>query len=106
MIGLVNGFFVAVIGISSFIATFGMLFTLDGLTLVISHTAPVSTPGTSPTAVTTFAQVFGGGTYSELIWALAIVVALQLRPRHSRAGASTRWPPAATASARPRRACA
>jgi len=76
--GFVNGFFIAVVGISSFVATFGMLFTLDGLTLVISHTAPVSTPGTSAIHVNTFAQVFGGGIYSELIWALAIVVILQL----------------------------
>ena len=51
-----------------------MLFTLDGLTLVISHSAPVSTPGTSSLHVDTFAQIFGGGTYSELIWALVIVV--------------------------------
>jgi len=78
VIGLINGFFIAVVGISSFVATFGMLFTLDGLTLVISHTAPVSTPGTSPLHVDTFAKIFGGGTYSEVIWALAIVVILQL----------------------------
>ncbi len=78
LIGLVNGFFIAVVGISSFVATFGMLFVLDGLTLVTSHAAPVSTPGTSPLHVTTFAQVFGGGIYSELIWALAIVALLQL----------------------------
>jgi simple sugar transport system permease protein len=78
LIGLINGFFTAVVGISSFVATFGMLFTLDGLTLVISHATPVSTPGTSSTHVNTFAQIFGGGTYSEILWALAIVVALQL----------------------------
>jgi simple sugar transport system permease protein len=77
LIGFVNGFFVAVVGIPSFVTTLGMLFTLDGLTLVISHTAPVSTPGTEATHVNTFAQVFGGGTYSELIWAVAIVVILQ-----------------------------
>jgi simple sugar transport system permease protein len=77
LVGLVNGFFVAVVGIASFVATLGMLFLLEGVTLVISHTAPVSTPGTSATAVNTFAQVFGGGTYSELIWAIAIVVLLQ-----------------------------
>src|SRR5205807_1763601 len=47
LIGAINGFFIAVVGISSFVATFGMLFTLDGLTLVISHSAPVPTPGTS-----------------------------------------------------------
>jgi simple sugar transport system permease protein len=89
VIGLVNGIFVAVIGISSFVATFGMLFTLDGLTLVISHTAPVSTPGTSPEHVNTFAQVFGGGTYSELIWALAIVVGLQVLLSFTRWGIYT-----------------
>ena len=78
IIGLVNGFFIAVVGISSFVATFGMLFTISGLTLVISHSAPVGTPGTSSLHVETFAKIFGGGTYSELIWALAIVVLLQL----------------------------
>lgn len=88
-IGLANGFFVAVIGISSFVATFGMMFTLDGLTLVISHTAPVSTPGTSAVGVTTFAQVFGGGTYSELIWAIVIVVAFQLLLSFTRWGIYT-----------------
>ena len=55
-----------------------MLFTLDGLTLVISHTAPISTPGTSAVHVSSFAQVFGEGTYSELIWAVGIIVILQL----------------------------
>ena len=89
LVGFVNGFFVAVVGISSFVATFGMLFTLDGLTLVISHTAPVSTPGTSPVSVNTFAQVFGGGTYSELIWALAIVATLQLVLTFTRWGVYT-----------------
>jgi len=77
LVGVFNGFAVAVIGIPSFVATLGMLFTLDGVTLVISHTAPISTPGTSDVSVTSFAQVFGGGTYSELIWALAIVAILQ-----------------------------
>ncbi|HTQ68848.1 MAG TPA: ABC transporter permease [Solirubrobacteraceae bacterium] len=77
-IGLVNGFFIAVVGISSFVATFGMLFVLEGLTLVTSHAAPVATPGTSSLHVDTFAQIFGGGTYSELIWALGIVILLQL----------------------------
>jgi len=77
LVGVINGFFVAVVGISSFVTTLGMLFTLDGLTLVISHTAPVQTPGTSSLHVTPFAEVFGGGIYSELIWAVAIVVILQ-----------------------------
>ena len=77
MIGFINGFFVAVVGISSFVATFGMLFTLAGVTLVTSHSTPVATPGTSSLHVDTFAKIFGGGTYSELIWALVIVAILQ-----------------------------
>ena len=104
-VGLVNGFFVAVVGISSFVATFGMLFVLEGLTLVTSHAAPVSTPGTSPLHVETFAQVFGGGTYSELIWAVAIVAILQLVLTFTRWGVYT-VSVGGTALAPPRRACA
>lgn len=89
LIGSVNGFFIAVVGVSSFVATFGMLFTLDGLTLVISHATPVAMPGTSYSHVGSFAQVFGGGTYSMLIWALAIVVILQLVLTFTRWGVYT-----------------
>jgi len=98
-LGLVNGFFTAVVGISSFVATLGTLFALEGLSLIVSHGTPVNTPGASVTQstvytthtvngvqvrlpetvnhISTFAKVFGGGTYSELIWALAIVIVLQ-----------------------------
>ncbi len=88
-IGLFNGFFVAVVGISSFVVTLGTLFGLSGLTLVISHAAPVATPGTSSFSLGTFAQVFGGGTYSELIWALAIVIILQVALSFTRWGIYT-----------------
>ncbi len=99
-VGLVNGFFVAVVGISSFVTTLGMLFTLEGLTLVISHGAPKETPGAQAHSTThavtrvvngvhvklsetvnhisTFAKVFGGGVYSEIIWAVVIVAVLQV----------------------------
>jgi simple sugar transport system permease protein len=78
LIGAVNGFFVAVVGIASFVVTLGTLFAIEGFTLVWSHAAPVATPGTSTIGVNTFAQVFGRGTYSELIWALGIVAVLQV----------------------------
>ncbi len=100
VVGLVNGFFTAVVGINSFVTTLGMLFTLEGLTLVISHGQPVSLPdaevhGTpvevhkvingahitlteTVNHVSTFAKVLGEGTYSELIWAIVIVVVGQL----------------------------
>jgi simple sugar transport system permease protein len=79
VVGLINGFFTAVIGINSFITTLGMLLGLTGFTLIISDAQPVPTPGTSVVdELTTFARIFGGGTYSELIWALGLVVVLQL----------------------------
>jgi simple sugar transport system permease protein len=78
VIGLINGLFTAVVGINSFITTLGMLFTVSGFTLIISHAQPVDTPGTDVAQVTTFARIFGAGTYSELIWALAIIIVLQI----------------------------
>ena len=78
LVGLVNGLFTAVVGINSFITTLGMLFTVSGFTLIISHAQPVDTPGTDVAQVTTFARIFGAGTYSELIWALAIVAVMQV----------------------------
>lgn len=111
VVGFVNGFFVAVVGISSFVTTLGMLFTFEGLTLIISHGAPVNTPGAqiqqvqvkvdhvinghhvvlteTVNKISTFAHVFGGGTYSELIWALVIVIVLQVTLSFSRWGLYT-----------------
>jgi simple sugar transport system permease protein len=78
-IGAINGIFTAIVGINSFIATLGMLLALEGFTLIISHAQPVETPGTSVTGeLTTFARIFGGGTYSELAWALGVVIVLQI----------------------------
>ena len=110
-VGLANGIFVAVLGISSFVATLAMLFGFEGLTLIISHGTPVATPGAAVHQVTrsvshvvnghhivlpetvnhigTFAKIFGGGTYSELIWALAIVFLLQVTLTFTRWGLYT-----------------
>jgi simple sugar transport system permease protein len=110
-VGLVNGFAVAVIGINSFVATLGMLFTFEGTALVVSHGETKSTPGAEVTHsevnvshivnghhivlresvnhVGTFAKIFGAGTYSELIWAVVIVVVLQVALTFSRWGLYT-----------------
>jgi simple sugar transport system permease protein len=76
-VGAINGIFVAVIGINSFVATLGTLFTFEGLSLISSKGTPVATPG-GQIPVGTFGKVFGAGTYSELIWAVAIVALLQV----------------------------
>jgi simple sugar transport system permease protein len=100
VVGIINGIFTEIIGVSSFITTLGMLLGLGGLTLIISHAAPVAMPGAEVTSHTvnvthvvngqtitlpekvneigTFAKIFGGGTYSELIWALVIVIGVQV----------------------------
>ncbi len=110
-VGLVNGFFTAVVGISSFVTTLGMLFGIEGLTLIISHGEPVETPGAQVTTsthnvthvvngahitlpetvnhISTFANIFGGGAYSELIWALIIVAGLQILLTFTRWGLYT-----------------
>ncbi|MGO9960560.1 MAG: ABC transporter permease, partial [Solirubrobacteraceae bacterium] len=88
-LGAFNGVMVAYVGIASFVATLGMLFVLDGVTLVISHSEQVTTPGTTIVGVTSFAQVFGEGTYSELFWALGIVLVLQVLLSFTRWGVYT-----------------
>jgi simple sugar transport system permease protein len=100
VVGIINGIFTEIFGVSSFITTLGMLLGLGGLTLIISHAQPVAMPGADVTTKTvevtkvvngqeitltekvneigTFAKIFGGGVYSELIWALVIVVGVQI----------------------------
>ena len=95
LIGVVNGFFTIVVGINSFITTLGTLFTLQGFTLIISHAQQVTTPGSalsgtsSGTSLSTFASIFGAGTYSELIWALIIVAIMHVALRRTRWGLHT-----------------
>jgi simple sugar transport system permease protein len=101
VVGLINGIFTEFFGISSFITTLGMLLALAGFTLIISHAQPVAMPGAEVTTktvsvthvingqeitlqekvnevATSFARIFGAGTYSELIWAIVIVVGVQV----------------------------
>jgi len=99
-VGVINGVITEVFGVSSFITTLGMLLGLGGLTLIISHAAPVAMPGAEVTSHTvnvthvvngqtitlpeqvnevgTFARIFGAGQYSEFIWALIAVAAIQV----------------------------
>jgi simple sugar transport system permease protein len=89
IIGAVNGFFIAYIGIASFVATLAMLFFLDGLALILSHSQQISMPGTSVVGANTFAKIFGEGTYSELFWAVGIVIVLQIVLSFTRSGLYT-----------------
>ena len=110
VVGAANGAFVALLGVSSFVTTLGMLFSFEGLSLILSHGTPVATPGgqihqttvqvhhivnghniTLPEKINhigTFAKIFGG-VYSELIWAVVIVIVLQVVLTFSRWGLYT-----------------
>jgi simple sugar transport system permease protein len=84
LIGLVNGLITTVIGVSSFITTLGAFFFLNGLTLTISNGRPVDTPGGD-----SFTNVFGGGAYSGILWAIGLTLALQLLLMRTRWGLHT-----------------
>jgi simple sugar transport system permease protein len=111
LVGVINGVLTEIFGVSSFITTLGMLLGLGGLTLIISHAQPVAMPGAEVSSHTvnvthvvngqtivlpekvneigTFAKIFGGGTYSELIWALVIVASVQVLLTRTRWGMYT-----------------
>jgi len=73
VVGLFNGLVTVLLKVPSFITTLGTLFLLTGLTLTISQGFPVLTPN-----VGAFNQVFGNSPYSEIIWAIAIVIVMQI----------------------------
>ena len=96
VVGLVNGVITAVFNVASFITTLGTLFTLEGLTLIISHAqqlnmpgSPTTNPTTGGTVLSTFGSVFGAGTYSELVWALIVIVVMQAALTRTRWGLHT-----------------
>jgi simple sugar transport system permease protein len=84
LIGLVNGLITTVVGVSSFITTLGAFFLLNGLTLSLSDGRPVETPGDG-----TYAEVFGGGAYSGILWAVGLGILLQLLLTRTRWGLHT-----------------
>jgi len=110
-VGTITGTFVSFLGVSSFVTSLGMLFSFEGLSLIPSHGTPVATPGAQVRStivqvhhvvnghsitlsekvnhIGTFAKIFGGGVYSELIWAVAIVAILQIALTFTRWGLYT-----------------
>ena len=84
LVGLFNGLVTVLLGIPSFITTLGTLFLLNGITLVISHGAPVSPPG-GPA----FQAFFGNWGFAEILWAIAVVALMHVVLRHTRWGLHT-----------------
>jgi simple sugar transport system permease protein len=84
-IGLLNGIVTVYFGVPSLIATLGTFFMLSGLTLIISDGFPQLTPDSG----TAFTEVMGHGTYSEILWALVILIIVQTVLSRTRWGLHT-----------------
>ncbi len=84
LVGLANGLIRTVLGIPSFITTLGMAFLLQGLVLIISNARPVGAPKDSGVL-----EVFGGARWTEFLWALGVVVVVQVVLSATRFGIHT-----------------
>ncbi|MGW5717086.1 ABC transporter permease [Amycolatopsis sp. NPDC003865] len=84
VIGVVNGLIRTVLTIPSFITTLGMAFLLQGLVLIISNARPVGAPKDSG-----LLEVFGGARWTEFLWALGVVVVMQVVLSATRFGIHT-----------------
>lgn len=84
MVGLVNGTITVRLGVPSFITTLGMLFLLNGTTLIISDgfPKPASREGI-------LVSIFGRGPMVGLAWAVVLAVILQLVLKNTRWGVYT-----------------
>lgn len=83
-IGLFNGLVTQLLRLPSFITTLGTLFLLHGITLKVSNNFPRPAPTTGA-----LVQIIGGWEWSEISWAIAIAVVMQVVLVQTRAGAYT-----------------
>jgi simple sugar transport system permease protein len=72
-VGLVNGMITVLLKVPSFITTLGTLFVLNGITLTISSGFPRLTPDGGA-----LNDVMGRSIYWESLWAIAIVIVMQV----------------------------
>ncbi|HEY5223281.1 MAG TPA: ABC transporter permease [Microbacteriaceae bacterium] len=84
VIGLFNGLVTQFLKLPSFITTLGTLYVLHGISLTLAGSTPLPAPEAGA-----FSQIFGGWSWSELIWTLVIVVVMQIVLTQTRWGAHT-----------------
>lgn len=85
VVGLVNGLVTVLLHVPSFVTTLGMLFLLNGITLITSHAYPVPIPEEARGV----AGWLGAAPWAEMIWALTIVAVFQLVLSRTRWGLHT-----------------
>ena len=84
VVGLMNGVIAVKLRVPSFIGTLGMLYALNGFTLIISGGYPVITPGSG-----WLAGMMGAANASPFIWAGAIIVVWHVLLNRTRIGGYT-----------------
>ena len=84
LVGVVNAFGVAIIGINSFIWTLGMLFFLRGMSLVLSDEAPVKL--TNADAGIAFGQPLIGPITPRILLFILVFIVIQLFVSRVKAG--------------------
>jgi simple sugar transport system permease protein len=80
-VGLINGLITVRLRVPSLVVTLGMQFVLYGVVLVVSSYTQEEMPGSG-----TFAKIFGAGAWADLLWGLAIMIAIWLLLKHTRFG--------------------
>jgi simple sugar transport system permease protein len=73
VIGLFNGLVTQLLKLPSFITTLGTLYLLHGITLKVSHSFPKPAPTTGE-----LVRILGGAKWSEILWAFAFVIVMQI----------------------------
>ncbi len=84
VVGLLNGIVTVWFKIPSLITTLGTQFLLNGITLTISMGEPVLTPSEGQ-----INQIMGVNPYSEIVWAIAVMLVVQVILSFTRWGKHT-----------------
>lgn len=84
VVGIINAFFIAIVGIASFIATLGMLFALRGLAFVLSDEVPVALQDQD--AGLAFGQTLIGPLTPRVLLFFLVFIAIQLFVSKVKAG--------------------
>ncbi len=84
VIGLFNGLVTQLLKLPSFITTLGTLYLLHGIALKVSNNFPRPAPTEG-----VMVQIFGGYKWSEILWAIAIVVLMQIVLTQTKMGTYT-----------------
>lgn len=75
LVGFINGFVTVRLGVPAFVTTLGMLFALEGITLITSGSFPKEIPTEAAGGLQT---VLGQQDWSEIIWAAVITLIFYL----------------------------